>query len=126
MAKISVMGAGSWGLALAMLFDHFGQQVKVWSVFEEEAKKLAETRENTKGLKGVKIPESIEITYDTEYAIKDADIVILAVASPYTRSTAKTSSFCKRKSVCCQCRQGHRGRYFKEPCGSYKGRDSSG
>lgn len=52
MAKISVMGAGSWGLALAMLFDHFGQQVKVWSVFEEEAKKLAETRENTKGLKG--------------------------------------------------------------------------
>ena len=50
MAKISVMGAGSWGLALAMLFDHFGQQVKVWSVFEEEAKKLAETRENTKKL----------------------------------------------------------------------------
>ena len=89
MAKVSVMGAGSWGLGLAILLNNNGHDVKVWSVFPKEIKVLDKERENKKCLPGVHIPEKIEMTADTEYAVKGADVIVLAVASPYTRSTAK-------------------------------------
>lgn len=89
MAKVSIMGAGSWGLGLAMLLNNNGHEVKVWSIFPEEIETLTKERENKKCLPGVKIPESIEFTADTEYAITTSKIIVLAVASPYTRSTAK-------------------------------------
>lgn len=89
MAKVSIMGAGSWGLGLAMLLNNNGHDVKVWSVFPEEIKTLSLEREHKKCLPGVEIPESIEFTADTKYAVEDAEVIVLAVASPYTRSTAK-------------------------------------
>ncbi len=89
MAKVSVMGAGSWGLGLAILLNNNGHDVKVWSVFPEEIKVLDKERENKKCLPGVHIPEKIEMTADTEYAVNGADVIVLAVASPYTRSTAR-------------------------------------
>lgn len=46
MAKVSVMGAGSWGLGLAILLNNNGHDVKVWSVFPEEIKVLDKEREN--------------------------------------------------------------------------------
>ena len=89
MAKVSIIGAGSWGLGLAILLNNNGHGVKVWSVFPEEIEKLKVTRENKKCLPGVKIPETIEFTADTEYAVTTADVIVMAVASPYTRSTSK-------------------------------------
>ena len=89
MAKVSIIGAGSWGLGLAILLNNNGHGVKVWSVFPEEIKELKVTRENKKCLPGVKIPETIEFTADTEYAVTTADVIVMAVASPYTRSTSK-------------------------------------
>lgn len=89
MAKVSIIGAGSWGLGLAILLNNNGQGVKVWSVFPEEIEELKVTRENKKCLPGVKIPETIEFTADTEYAVTTADVIVMAVASPYTRSTSK-------------------------------------
>mgnify|MGYP000206962198 len=56
MAKVSVMGAGSWGLGLAILLNNNGHDVKVWSVFPEEIKVLDKERENKKCLPGVHIP----------------------------------------------------------------------
>ncbi len=89
MAKVSIIGAGSWGLGLAVLLNNNGHGVKVWSVFPEEIEELKVTRENKKCLPGVKIPETIEFTADTEYAVTTADVIVMAVASPYTRSTSK-------------------------------------
>jgi glycerol-3-phosphate dehydrogenase (NAD(P)+) len=89
MSTISIMGAGSWGLGLAILLNNNGHKVKVWSVFPEEIKTLSMERENKKCLPGVKIPEAIEFTADTEYAVDSSEIIVLAVASPYTRSTSK-------------------------------------
>lgn len=89
MAKVSIIGAGSWGLGLAILLNNNGHEVKVWSVFPEEIEEFKVTRENKKCLPGVKIPETIEFTSDTEYAITTADVIVMAVASPYTRSTSK-------------------------------------
>lgn len=89
MIKIGILGAGSWGLGLAMLLNNNGHDVTVWSVFPDEISELNETRENKKCLPGVIFPESVRFSADTEYVINNSDILVLAVASPYTRSTAK-------------------------------------
>ena len=89
MAKVNVLGAGSWGTALSLLLHKNGHQVKLWSALENEVKMLNEKREHESKLPGVKIPEPIDITTDAERSLRDADVAVLAVPSPYTRSTCK-------------------------------------
>ena len=69
MAKISVMGTGSWGTALAILLHNNGHQVMLWSAHPEKAASLNETREDPKKLPGIKIPEEIAITGDEKKAL---------------------------------------------------------
>lgn len=89
MAKVNVLGAGSWGTALSLLLHKNGHQVKLWSALEAEVKMLNEKREHTSKLPGVRIPEEVEITTDLKSCLDDADVAVLAVPSPFTRSTAK-------------------------------------
>ncbi len=89
MANISVLGAGSWGLGLALLLNNNGHNVTVWSVLNDEVVMLQTEREHKRCLPGVRIPDSITISGDTAKVINNADVLVLAVASPYTRSTAK-------------------------------------
>ena len=89
MAKIGILGAGSWGLGLALLLNNNGHNVTVWSVLKDEVAMLQTEREHKRCLPGVKIPDSITVSGDTENVIGSADVLVLAVASPYTRSTAK-------------------------------------
>lgn len=89
MERIGIIGAGSWGTALAWLLSENGHSVTMWSSFEEEISMLTEHRENLKKLPGVILPESVAFTSDMSVAIKDKDIVIIAVPSPYVRSTAQ-------------------------------------
>lgn len=88
MAKISVLGSGSWGLALALLLHNNGHEVLLWSARPENARKLREKRENPDRLPGVRLPDEIDVLTDLERALKDVDVTVLAVASPYIRSTA--------------------------------------
>ena len=88
MKKIGVLGAGSWGTALAWLLANNGHEVTLWSIMEDEVKMLNETREHTLKLPGVKLQDSILITTDLETAMKDKDVLVLAVPSPFTRSTS--------------------------------------
>ena len=94
MAKVGVVGAGSWGTALALVLEKNGHQVTLWSSREAKAKELGELRENKDKLPGVKIPEAIEITADMDTAVKDKDLSVLGVPSLYIRSTsAKMAPF---------------------------------
>lgn len=88
MAKIGVVGAGSWGTALALVLGKNGHEVTLWSSREAKAKELCEIRENKDKLPGVKIPEEIEITADIETAVKDKELIVLGVPSLYIRGTA--------------------------------------
>ncbi|MGI6011097.1 MAG: NAD(P)H-dependent glycerol-3-phosphate dehydrogenase [Ruminococcus sp.] len=88
MAKVSVAGAGSWGTALAILLHNNGHEVILWSVIRDEVEMLREKREHESKLPGVKIPEEIVITDDLEMTVADRDLIVLAVPSPFTRSTA--------------------------------------
>ncbi len=88
MADVSIIGAGSWGTALAKLLHKNGHKVTVWSVLEEEIDMLNEEHEHTEKLPGVKLPEDMVFTTDLEAAVKGKEVLVLAVPSPYTRSTS--------------------------------------
>ena len=88
MAKISVLGAGSWGTALSFLLSNNGHEVLLWSALEDEVQMLKEKKEHETKLPGVRLSEKIGITSDLELALQDPDVAVLAVPSPFTRSTS--------------------------------------
>ncbi len=89
MAEIGIIGAGSWGTALSALLCGNGHHVMVWSIVKEEIEMLQREREHKDKLPGVKLPPEIVFTVDLEECTAHKDILILAVPSPYVRSTAK-------------------------------------
>ena len=90
MAKAGVMGAGSWGTALALLLYKNGHEVTLWSIDPNEVEQLKIEREHKSKLPGVKIPDDMEITDCMEKAVAGKDFVVLAVPSPFIRSTARS------------------------------------
>lgn len=89
MAKVSIIGAGSWGTALSVVLNKNGHEVTIWSVIEAEIDMLREKHEHVDKLPGVKLPEEIMFTTDLQEAVSDRDMLVLAVPSPYTRSTSR-------------------------------------
>ena len=95
MAKISVIGAGTWGTGIARLLCNNGHSVIMWSPFPAEAESLRKTHVHP-NLPKVKLPEELDFTADLEAAMKDKDLIVMAVASPFTRTTAeKMAAFAK-------------------------------
>ena len=99
MARISVLGAGSWGIALAVMLNKNGHEVKVWSHRQSQVDQMNDTHTSDK-IKGVKLPESMEFTGDIESAVKSADVILMAVPSKATRETAeKIKSFVSTNQI---------------------------
>lgn len=88
MAKVSIIGAGSWGIALALLLSNNGHQVTVWSALEEEVEELKTKREHH-SLPGVKLPDTMEFTGNMESAMADKELLVTAVPSVFVRQTAE-------------------------------------
>lgn len=90
MANVGVLGAGSWGTALALLLHKNGHQVTVWSISKEEVEMLSKEREHKSKLPGVKLPQDMQFTNELKEAIEEKDFMVLAVPSPFTRATARS------------------------------------
>ncbi len=88
MARVGILGAGSWGTALSVLLHNNGHQVTIWSIDKKEVEMLQTEREHKNKLPGVRLPEDILITNDLEEGMKDKDFLVLAVPSIFTRGTA--------------------------------------
>ena len=87
MADIGIIGAGSWGTALAVLLSGGGHRVTVWSALPQEIAELKETRKHH-NLPGVVLPENVEFTAELDEAMDRKEMLVLAVPSVYTRGTA--------------------------------------
>lgn len=89
MNKISFIGGGSFGTALAVLFSKKGSECSVWCHSENTIDDINIRRENTKYLKGITIPDKVTAYSDIEKTIKNSQIVVLAVPSKAIREIAR-------------------------------------
>ena len=124
MATISVIGAGSWGTALALLLYKNGHKVTVWSIMKHEIEMLQREHEHKDKLPGVKLPEDMEFTTDLEKALTGKDVLVLAVPSPYTRSTSHSMApFVKEGQII---GKGNRGAQSADAFPDHRGGDPAG
>ena len=91
MTKIGVLGAGTWGMALARMLCISGNQVTVWSALPQEIEELSATRRH-RNLPGMTIPEELLFTKEIAEVCKDKDILLFAVPSPFVRATARKAA----------------------------------
>ena len=99
MAKIGVIGSGTWGTAIAVLLNNNGHKVDLWSAIPAEIEEMKETLKH-KNLPEVTLPETICYTTDLEAAMEDKDILVLSVPSVFVRGTAKRmKEFCKEGQI---------------------------
>ena len=92
MAKVGIIGAGSWGTAIAATLSDNGHQVTVWSIVEDEVHMLNEMHEHQTKLPGVKLSEDILATGDMQTVCQDKNLLVFVVPSVYVRSTAKMAA----------------------------------
>ncbi len=90
--KISILGAGSWGTALAILLYNNSHEVVLWGHRLEHTEELKRYRENIRLLPGAHLPHDILITSNLELAISHAEMIVTAIPSQFLRSVISTLS----------------------------------
>ena len=86
--KITILGAGAFGLALASIFKENKNSVTVWSRFEEEVILLKKNHTNEK-IQNIKLPEDIKYTSDLNLAIENSEIVVIAIPAQFVDNLVK-------------------------------------
>ncbi|MEN6461946.1 MAG: NAD(P)H-dependent glycerol-3-phosphate dehydrogenase [Syntrophomonas sp.] len=99
MNKVCVLGAGSWGTALAILLHNNGHQVCLWGRPEDDVTKMITEGENKRFLPGVAVPSGIKPTTDLENALQDANLVVMAVPSQAVRQISEKIKGCLTDDV---------------------------
>ncbi len=97
--RITVIGDGGWGTALALLLNGYGHDVTLWGAFPEYLAEIRRNAENVKFLKGVPIPESLALEGDPATAVKDAELVVMAAPSKFYRSVCERFAGVLRKDI---------------------------
>ena len=91
MSNIGVIGAGSWGTALATVLAGKGNAVRIYDVDEQHLRRMESSRENTDYLPGVPLSENISFAYTNEDALKGADVVLFSAPAQHFRSAAEAA-----------------------------------
>lgn len=89
MANVGVIGAGSWGTALALVLNDNGHAVTMWSLLQSDIDELETLHENPRYLPGVKLPDELKYTADLAEAARDKDFLIMVVPSHAMRPVAE-------------------------------------
>lgn len=89
MKKVSVIGAGSWGMALAWVLSQNGCEVTIWSAIQAEIDMLKAEHQNKDKLPGVILGDNVEYTSNLEAAISGKEMMVMAVPSTFVRQTAE-------------------------------------
>jgi len=98
--KITVLGNGGWGTALAILLKNKGFDVSLWGAFKEDIEAIKKAGENKKFLPGFKIPKGIQLTSEIYTACEGANIITLAIPSRFLRDViTKNKTILKESQV---------------------------
>lgn len=84
--QITIVGDGAMGTVCALILSGNGHSVRMWSAFSDATEKLRATRENTRFLPGIHIPESVEFTSDDRHCFDGCTLIVSAVPTQYLRS----------------------------------------
>ena len=87
--KIAVIGSGSWGCALCAVLAQKGNDVCLWSYFQEESEQLAQYRENKQNLPGLILPETVTYTSSLEEAARGKQVIVMVTPSSVLGDTAE-------------------------------------
>ncbi len=90
--RVTVVGAGSWGTALASLLSANGHQVTIWSRGSEVADLINKRHENRVYLPGIKLHDQLDATTDLAQALTDSEFVIMVVPSHAMRETMEAAA----------------------------------
>ena len=87
--RIAILGAGSWGSALAVHLTRIGHDVRLWARSPQLVDELIATRLNARYLPGVMFPETVSPTHTLEDAVSGAEVVVVAVPSHGMRAVVR-------------------------------------
>ncbi len=90
MARTTVMGAGSWGTAFALVLADAGNDVRIWGRRQELCDAINAEHRNVDYLPDIELPHAIRATHDPAEALEGADVVVLAVPSQQLRSNLES------------------------------------
>ena len=86
--KISILGAGAFGLALASIFKENNNDVTVWSRFEEEVASLREKNTNEK-IKNIKLQSGIKYTSNLKDTVESSELLVIAIPAEFVDDLVK-------------------------------------
>ncbi len=85
MTRLCILGAGSWGTALAIALGSRFEEVHLWARAAGQAELLAKERENARYLSGFRLPDAVSVSHDLQKSLNDADVVLSVVPARYLR-----------------------------------------
>ena len=85
--RVAVIGNGGWGTALALVAARNGADTRLWGYEAEYVAETARTRENSRYLAGVELPEALLLTSDAKEALQNVDLVLSVVPTQFIRAT---------------------------------------
>lgn len=107
MGRCTVLGAGSWGTALAIVLADNGHEVRLWGHRADQIEEINEKHTNDKYLPGIQLPDAICGYYQLDKAIEGMDIIILAVPTGAIREVLqKMVPFLTKKVLICHVSKG--------------------
>ena len=92
MRNVAVVGAGSWGTALAVHLGRVGHEVRLWARDPALVDDMASQRANVEYLPGIALPDSVSVTHDMRAALRDAELVVSAIPSHGCRDVLRSAA----------------------------------
>lgn len=87
--NVSVIGAGSWGTAIAFVLAHNGHNCLLWTRRDEQAQEINKHHTNERYLPGITLPENLASTASLDEAVQHADLIVLAVPTKAMRAISQ-------------------------------------
>lgn len=100
--KVTILGAGAYGISLALMFNENNCDITLWEKFEDQADKLRKTRKNDRVLPKVSIPKNIKISSNMQECIQESDLIVMAVPAGFVDVVAsELSKYIKKEQHIC-------------------------